>query len=273
MPNFEVPFIGTVHNWQLVFFIVGIPGLIVALLVTTIIEPKRRGRMTKTSDPTKAIPVSAVLKFLGSNWKTYLPMYAALGISSLGSGVANWGPTFYQRSFGWSAPQAGLALGSMALITAPIGLFLGTLVVERWHRRKIDDANLRLVAIVATIALPFSISSTLMPTPWLAIAAAAIGGTIASMGIAAQNAALQIVTPNEMRGQVTALFLFMLNVIGTGFGPTFVALFTDGVFHDPNMLRYAMAMAVAATSPLSVACLWWGLKHYGESVRRARSWQ
>jgi hypothetical protein len=50
------------------------------------------------------------------------------------------------------------------------------------------------------------------------------------------NAALQIITPNQMRSQITALFLFVFSIIGFGLGPTVVALFTDYVFHAESQI-------------------------------------
>jgi hypothetical protein len=83
---------------------------------------------------------------------------------------------------------------------------------------------------------------------------------------------LQIITPNQMRGQVTALFLFVFNVIGFGVGPTVVALLTDYVFRGENMLRYSLCAAACVLGPLAALIVWSGLKGYAESVRRSASW-
>ena len=82
------------------------------------------------------------------------------------------------------------------------------------------------------------------------------------------NAALQIITPNQMRGQVTALFLFVFNIVGFGLGATIVASFTNFVFGDENMLRYSLAATAAVMGPISIACFWLGLKPYARSVER-----
>jgi drug/metabolite transporter (DMT)-like permease len=85
------------------------------------------------------------------------------------------------------------------------------------------------------------------------------------------NAALQIVTPNQMRGQVTALFLFVYNVIGLGLGPTIVALFTDFVFHSEKMVGYSMAVATLILGSLTAVIMWFGVKPYGRAIAQLKA--
>jgi MFS family permease len=91
------------------------------------------------------------------------------------------------------------------------------------------------------------------------------------VGPAAQNAALQIITPNEMRGQVTALYLLVFNLVGFGFGPWVVGLLTDLFFGEAN-LRYSMALTAALMGPLAAFIIWRGIKPYAASVIQARAW-
>jgi MFS family permease len=81
-----------------------------------------------------------------------------------------------------------------------------------------------------------------------------------------QNAALQTVTPNRMRGQMTALFLFVFNVVGFGFGPTVIALITDYVFRDEARIGYSLVAATVVLGPLSAWALALGLKPYGRMI-------
>ena len=83
------------------------------------------------------------------------------------------------------------------------------------------------------------------------------------------SAALQVVTPNPLRAQMTAIYFFIGNLIANGFGPVIPALLTDYVFKDPGMLRYALAIVVAVVLPLSLVMLSLGLGAYRASVARA----
>ena len=75
-------------------------------------------------------------------------------------------------------------------------------------------------------------------------------------------AALNFITPNQLRGQAIALYLFLLNLIGLGLGPTAVALITDYVFKDTLALRYSLAIFTSVTALIAITVLVFGLKHY-----------
>lgn len=158
------------------------------------------------------------------------------------------------------------------LLIVPFGLFAGSYLSEYWTRKGRADAYLRVVVLGTWLAIPFSILYPLMPVDWAAAAMVAVFYFFSMMVPAPQNAALQVITPNQMRGQVMALFLFVFNVIGFGMGPTIIALFTDFVFKDPGQLRYAMASAAAIIGPLAGLIFLMGITPYGESMKKARAW-
>lgn len=256
-----------VRNWQLVFVIVGLPGLLVAGLMMTVAEPPRRGRLVKIEKP---MPLRTVLKYLVEHWRVYAPQFIGLGIAATEVyGTRAWHPVFFQRTYGWSAPQTGMVLGTALIIAAPFGLWGATWLTERFAKTR-DDANLRVVAICYSMSPIFAIGGPLMPDPWLAVVCSALGFLVGIGGAVPQNAALQSVTPNEMRGQVTALYLFVFSVIGIGIGPTFIALFTDFLFADELMLRYSLALSATIMLPASAVIMWLGVKPYGQAIAQVK---
>jgi MFS family permease len=270
-PPISLPVVGTLHPWQLVFMLVGLPGLLVAALFATVPEPARRGRVPGIT--AKSIPVRDVIRFLSDNRRTYGPMFLGLALNVvLHFGNQAWVPTFFTRTYGWSAAQAGLVQGLALLATAPFGLMAGSALSEWFTKKGYADANLRVTFVGIAASTPAGILFPLMPTPQLAMAMVALQFFLAMLLPGPQNAALQIITPNQMRGQVTALFLFVFNVVGFGLGPTFVALLTDYVFRDESMLRYAMVTAGLLMGPAAAFTVWSGLKSYGASVARAQTW-
>jgi MFS family permease len=84
--------------------------------------------------------------------------------------------------------------------------------------------------------------------------------------VAPQNAALQSVTPNEMRGQVTAIFYFIMAVVGTGMGPSLMAFITDVVIGDENKIRYAMSICAGVMTPVAAVWMWVAVKPYGQAI-------
>jgi MFS family permease len=276
MPPVIVPALGEIRPWQLVFFAVGVPGFALAAVMATVHEPRRRGliasKLASDGKP-QSVPIREIAAFLGNDWKTFAPIFAAMGIKTmLGFGAGLWTPEFFIRTYGWTAPRIAFSQGIIMLVASPLGLLAGSWLAEWFAKRGHDDANIRVLQIATIAVLPTSILYPLMPDPQWALALLGLNLFVASLGIGPGNAALQIVTPNEMRGQVRALYMFVFNVIGYALGPVFVALFTVYLFGDEASLGYSLSTAAAIMGPLAVLVTWYGLKPYGRSVVRARAW-
>lgn len=71
-----------------------------------------------------------------------------------------------------------------------------------------------------------------------------------------------------MRAQVSALYQFVINLIGLTLGPTSVALFTDYVFAGDEYVGYSIALMIVLTAPIAVLLLGLGLKHYRQSIEQ-----
>jgi MFS family permease len=277
LPPLTLPLVGTLRSWQYTFFLVGIPGLIVAALFATVVEPIRRGRIsgpaTASARRAATVPVRDVVRFVWQNRATYGPLFAGLALQTvLAFGVQAWTPAFFIRTYGWSIAQIGWTQGLIILISWPPGLVLGGLIAEKLAKRGYADANMRVTIAALAAYAPFGLAFPLMPTALLSNLMLALSGFCISFGAAPQNAALQVITPGEMRGQITALFLFVFNIIGFGLGATIVALFTQYVFGSDALLRYSLATTVAVLAPVALVTLASGLKAYGKSVERSRSW-
>jgi MFS family permease len=121
------------------------------------------------------------------------------------------------------------------------------------------------------LAMPLLVAMPLMPDPWLALASGFFGFTAWSMSAPGQNAAIQIVTPNQMRGQISALYLFSISVVGGGFGPTAIALITDRLFHNEAMLRYALSGFTLMVGPVILLLIFSAVKPYAKAYQRMQA--
>ena len=228
MPPVVAPLLGEIRAWQLVFFAVGVPGFVLAVVLATVHEPRRRGlishvAISKGAKP-PSVPVREIAGFLGNDWKTFVPIFAAMGIKTmLAFGTGLWTPEFFIRTYGWTAPQIAYSQGVITLVVSPLGLLAGSWLAEWYAKKGYDDANIRVLQIATAAVLLTSILYPLMPDGGWALTLLALNLFVASLGIGPGNAALQIVTPNEMRGQIRALYQFVFNVIGYASGPLFVA--------------------------------------------------
>ena len=198
-------------------------------------------------------------------------MYGGMALRAMyGLGAAVWIPAFFIRTYDWSIAQVGLAIGVVQLTISPLGLITGGYLAEWLAKKGYDDANMRITFISTITCVPTSILFPLMPDPYVAVGIYAVNSFLVSLSPGPQNAALQTVTPNQMRAQATAMFLFIFNLVGFSLGPLTIALFTDYVFGSEDMLRYSLSINYAILSPFACFVFWYVLKPYRLSVQRAR---
>jgi MFS family permease len=278
-----VPF-GQIHGWQLVFILVGLPGVLVTLLMlTTMPEPSRRtisGQMRGyTAPPVTSLwsgtiawfqDFGVTFAYIGQHWKVFIPMFASLFVGSLGQGAATWMPIFYERTFGWGpARLAGLNVIPSFLL-APLGLYVGFKMAEHYAAKGRDDAALWTQIVGRLIGLP-AIFAVLAPSPWITWGLSGLTIFVVSVAAPAQNAAFQIVTPTEHRGKMTALFLFIFSVVGVAFAPIITALITDYVLKDESQIKWAIFLPAIVFGPISLLITWMGLKPYEREVQRLKA--
>ena len=84
--------------------------------------------------------------------------------------------------------------------------------------------------------------------------------------------ALLLMTPQRMRGQASAIYIFLVSLIGLGLGPTSVAFCTDRIFHDDAMVGYSILLVASISLPLAALLLWSGRKHYIRCQEAADNW-
>jgi MFS family permease len=130
------------------------------------------------------------------------------------------------------------------------------------------DSNIIVGLLALAISLPTGIAATFAATPTLALLLFGLflfGCAIPWGGAAA---AVQEITPNQMRGQVSAIYLFFLSLVGMGVGPTVVAYFTDNLFGNDAAIGSSIALTIAITAPVSAVLLWLARRPYREALAR-----
>lgn len=251
----------TLRGWQVVLIVVGLPGLIVSALMLTVREPIRRGGTVQREQS-----LTEVFRFLGFHWPVYAPLFAGLALRTVQMfGFSMWAPAFYGRTYGWSPSQVGYVVGASLFIAMPLGLFTGSWLAERYWKNKRYDANIRVVVNSTLIAVPLAIAAPLMPSPWLAAGFGLVAAYFSSMAAPTENAALQSVTPNHLRGQMTFLFLFIMNVVGMGLGPLLIASFSQYIFTEEG-IRYSLFLGALLLGPPAALIFWLGLRPYGRAM-------
>jgi MFS family permease len=139
---------------------------------------------------------------------------------------------------------------------------VGGRLSERWHRRGLVDAPLRVAIPCAIGILLFLVPAMLMPTAAWSLALIGPGIFCLVLPMGTVGAALQVIFPNQVRAQVSALYLFILNLGGLTLGPLLPGVFTDYVFGNPNMLGASIALTMAIAGAIMLAIFWATMRPY-----------
>lgn len=259
-----LPLIGELAPWQFTFVAVGLPGLLVAALLLSIREPARKGRASQTRD---APPWNTVFAFVSKHARIYAALLlGAPFIVVMLYGLQGWIPTVMVRVYDWDLAQAGRVYGVVALLAGSGGVLTGPWVARRLEARGHADAPLRLATLAAAAA---AVAMALLP--WQSdahagLACVALASFFVTLPLALVASALQLVTPNEMRGVVVGTYVVTTNVIGLALGPTLVAASTDYLFRDPGAVAWSLALVSAVAGPIAVAILAFGMKPYARRM-------
>ena len=266
--NVQLPVVGEVRPWQFIFLLLGVAGVLFTLLMLAVREPVRRGVSAG-----QAIPLAEVGRYLRSIRRTVIHHNLGFaGLALAGYGSSAWIPTFYIRTYGWDAGQVGVVYGSVVAVCGCLGILSGGRLADWLRRRGQDDANMRVGWYAAVGALPSVALFPLVNDPWLATALLVPSVFFLSMPFGVAPAAIQELMPNSMRGQASAIYLFVITLIGLGLGPTAVALVTDFVLGDPAALRYSLAGVSSLAVLSSIWLLGRGLAPYRASLGTLAQW-
>lgn len=273
-PTIEVPILGALRDWQMVFVITGLVGIPIALLAMFIAEPKRRGLRAAAivGEVEKGPGLLDVLAYLLRHWRLYGPMFLGLTFTSIHMmGVGNWIAAFYSRTYGWGPATFGYYSATLTMVLTPPALLAAIWANDFFRKRGLADTNMRVMAIGITAAAPFMIAAPLMPNPYLALLLNGLGAALMLVAAPSLNTALQIITPNEMRGRVTAIYLFVIFGAAGAVGPTLFAFITQYVLGDESMLRYAIALSAGLMFPASALVYWLGVNAYRRRIVEMRA--
>ncbi|MBL8629607.1 MAG: MFS transporter, partial [Rhodospirillaceae bacterium] len=255
--------------------VVGIPGLLVALLMLTVREPYRRGKIKMAgAGNSDEISVGEVATFLKQRWKMFASHFIGMSVVTiLGYAYFSWLPTMFIRTWGWTIGEISFAYGIIMLITVPIGANLGGWLSDWFYKKGHKDGHMRanLYGVILLMAIPYPLAP-LMPTPTLALIVLVFGSVGGAWVTATGAASLMMICPNQMRGQISALYYFVLSLLGLTIGPSAVAVVTDFVFKDEMMLRYSLALTCGIAGVLGVVLLGYNLKLYRAAVIESEAW-
>jgi MFS family permease len=261
MSNLEpwrLPVFGEIRAWQRVFIVVGVPGMLLALLTLTIREPRRH--RVAGSPPIHVFTGAEVLAWFRRHGRAYSTFGAAIAIYAIVNfGTAFWFPAFFERAHGWSAGKIGLLMGGATAIFGVVGVIAGGRLADRFKTRGRPDGNLLVLIISAIISIIAGLPLYLTASEPVLIAALIVTNFVAAAPFGAAAAAMAEMSPSAMRGQAAALLVFLLNFVGLGLGPPAVALVTDNVFGDPAKVGLSLLVVTLIGRTLAALSVAGGL--------------
>lgn len=266
-PMVDLPFVGPVEAWRTIFLWVAAPGLLVCLLLLTVREPLRQGRRQAAAHADEP-PAPGFLAHLVRQRAALGALFVGMALIGLVMyGVIAWVPTFFFRTYGMEVSRAGLWFGVIMAIGGAAGLVLGGTLADRMFGKGVADAHLRVMRLSILLGGPPLLAAALMPDAVLAFAMLALAFPMLTMhGVG--TVALQLITPNEYRARVTALYFFIVNLTGLGFGPMLMALLTDHLFGDDAALRYSIALVTGVAMPLAAIILTVGFRAFARELAK-----
>jgi len=261
-----LPVVGEVASWKVVFFVVGAPGLVIALWLFTVREVPRKQIGGVQSRAGAFAQLAAHLRLHPT---AYLSVYTVSTMTAfVGLTFAVWGPTFFIRQLGVPPAEVGLHLGPVTAIAGTLGsLSSGVLsdwLVRRgyWTGRFLVPMFWWPIAIVALLVIGFAHSEL---TALAGTAALAFGSGI---GLASVPPMIQDITPNRLRGQATAMHFILSGLLGMGIAPTLIALVTDHVFNDPKALNVSLLVVLLPVAALGLIASLLGRSPYAAARRQ-----
>jgi MFS family permease len=224
--------------WRMVFLLIGVPGLLWALVILLIREPVRRATeaLGTAGEANSAAPASA--------WSRVVPIYLVLAAASfVDNAVGAWAPTLLIRQFNRDAAQVGVELGLLLTVGFGGGVLIGGLLADRAALAGGSAAKLLVCFAAALLILP---ASLLMNSSQFDLVLAGVPLYFALSGIvtAVGFSAILDAVPNRSRGLAMAISFFLNVALGAGLGPTAVALAGAHVFSAQQGLGPPLVLTV-----------------------------
>jgi MFS family permease len=244
-------------GWRRAFVVVGLPGVLLAVIVRFTVKEPQRGAQERRPLPDGPAPgVAEVVRFLASK-RSFRHLSLGIGLTAFaGYAFATWAPTFLRRVHDMAGGELGTKYGLALGIGGAIGSVLAGVVADRFGR---SDVRwwMWVPAIACAGPLPFTMFFFFHPDPNWAIAFSFPGLLIAAMYQGPVFSTVQTLAPVRMRAVASGVLLFVTNIIGLGLGPQTVGWLNDYVFdhHGDEAIRYSM-VSVAVVMGI------WSMVHF-----------
>jgi len=237
--------IAEAYGWRVAFYALGLPGILIALLVLfTLVEPRRGAA--------EAQPLSAniptfgeTIRFIASQRSLRHIITGATLTTLVGYSGVLWWPSFIVRSHGLSPADMSAFLALVFGVGSGFGIFLGGYLSDYFGRRDVKLMP-RVVTIATLVGLPFGAAIYLVDNSTLVFLLIGIPAAAGGMYLGPSLAMAQSLVAVRMRTVASALFLFIINLIGMGLGSVVIGGMSDALTpqYGQDALRYTLLIVM-----------------------------
>jgi len=243
--------------------------VLVALLMLTVREPARHGKMAGHDG---AVSVRHAFDYVKSNRRLFSALFCGFALLAVPiTTFMTWVPAYMNRVHDYSRGEAGFTLGLILLIFSPAGVYFGGWLTDQLQKRGYVDATFRVGMLAAALMLPLAFFATRLSDSSITVALFCPFVFCASMPIAAAPTTLQLLVPNQMRAQLSAAWMLALNLISTTAGPTLVGFVSAYVLRDDDAVGTAVALVNCVSVPIAGLLLWIAVRPYRNALERSQT--
>ncbi|EED30462.1 major facilitator superfamily protein [gamma proteobacterium NOR5-3] len=257
-------------GWRTAFMVVGIPGVILAVVLRFTLKEPIRGLHDGTPSGSGPVPFGEVLSVLWSR-PTFKHIALGAGLNAFcGYATANWTASFMIRTHGMSTGELGTWLSMIIGVGGAIGVFFGGYLADRMA--KTDKRWYAWLPSICGFAIvPFMISIYLVDNPYVALSLSIIPGLLFQVYLGNTIATTHAIVGPRMRATASAVLFLILNIIGLGAGPWVVGVLSDLLAPSlgTESLRYAMLYALPPVMTWSAVHYWLAAKHLRQDIANA----
>jgi len=251
----SLPLLNRFEDWQVVFLLVGLPGLVVAALLLLIAD--------KPSRTSSGLGGFAVFAFYRREWRFAVVYSLTMGlVMTLMSGYVTWLPAALMRSNGIDEHTLGSLFGPIYLIAGSIGTLSAGLIIMYRGGPDPVRAVLRHMCIVLVALWPIAAFGLFASPLWLQLSLMGFALFLISSVTSLSSLTFQYVTPRHLRAQAIGLLSMVSALFGTGLGPVLAGVLSDHLTQARQPLSMSLSLIGGITVPMILILLLFVSRHH-----------
>jgi predicted MFS family arabinose efflux permease len=263
--------LGAIVGWRCAFLVLGVPGVVLAIVVRVTLREPKRGFFDIDADAERA---PALIETVRCLWRCHTYRWLMLYFMTNGFisyGMYQWWPSFYTRAFGATVASVGIYLGLAIGACTGLGAVMGGLVAN-WTARRSIRLPLLMGAAAVSLTAPLTIGALYVSSMTTSIILVSLTGLFSGVAHGPVLASSYSVVSAQMRATAGSITIFLTSAIGFGSGPFVIGVLSDALMPSlgAESLRYAL-LAPLLLLPATIAALLLAARTLASDMRPART--